>query len=358
MALHDRIQQQRDRSIAQKKAPVPDALQGVTKQRIRQVLAKVDRNHPDIVDAVFALLDNVQPSWFAKAPPGVHFCEGASTAHIACHVGILQRGKGKLDREGRDYWLKPLWEIGAIDKVYFDSASGSFLDGHPVPKSSNSAYRLAQSFVDILRASDNAWKPMLNAWIQADAVRERLEVQACLAAHSRAVVDTKHSDLIRSAISTYVPRFLPGFQTIYVDETDGDRITSEDRRRLSAAGIELLLGDAMPDVLLWHPEHDWLWVIEAVTSDGEVDFHKYQQLSQFAKRCGKPGIGFTTAYPTWKIAAIRQRRHKNIYPTTYLWIQEDPSKHFLASTHIGFVEAQREANGGQEERADSQACRE
>lgn len=33
------------------------------------------------------------------------------------YIGILQRGGyTKLDREGRDYWLKPLWEIGALEK--------------------------------------------------------------------------------------------------------------------------------------------------------------------------------------------------------------------------------------------------
>lgn len=28
--------------------------------------------------------------------------DGASTAHLACHIGILQRGTLKLDRESRD----------------------------------------------------------------------------------------------------------------------------------------------------------------------------------------------------------------------------------------------------------------
>jgi hypothetical protein len=30
----------------------------------------------------------------------------------------------------------------------------------------------------------------------------------------------------------------------------------------------------MPDVLLWNPGTNELWVIEAATSDGEVDAHK------------------------------------------------------------------------------------
>jgi len=331
MTLQDRIQQLRQQLVAEGKPPVPNAFQGVTKAQLRTVLSRLDRSTPDIIDAVFALLDNQQPSWFANAPEGARFCDGATTAHIGCHVGVLQRGKGKLDREGRDYWLKPLWQIGAIEKVYFDSSARKFIPGHPLAKSPNTAYRLASSFVSILKAPDGTWERLLADWIQAEAVRGRLEVQAKLADVSRSEVDTKHSDLIQSAIEFYVPRFLPGFRVVYVDESDGERITDADRTRLRQAGLELLLSDSMPDVLLWHAQSDWLWVIEVVTSDGEVDDHKLQQLQSLAKRAGKAGVGFTTAYPTWRTAAARQARFKNICPDTYIWIQEDPSKHFLAS---------------------------
>jgi hypothetical protein len=86
------------------------------------------------------LLDDINPSFFFEAAQkGLKFCDGASTAHIACHVGVLQRKSTKLDREGRDYWLKPLWEIGALEKLYFDPDTGDFMPGHPVPKSPNSA---------------------------------------------------------------------------------------------------------------------------------------------------------------------------------------------------------------------------
>lgn len=91
----------------------------------------------------------------------------------------------------------------------------------------------------------------------------------------------------------------------------------------------------MPDVLLWNATSDSLWVIEAVTSDGEVDYHKVSQLTGLAKRSNKKEIGFTTAYQTWKTAGSRQARFKNLPPETYLWIMEDPSKHFHAIESTG-----------------------
>lgn len=69
-----------------------------------------------------------------------------------------------------------------------------------------------------------------------------------------------------------------------------------------------------------------------MTSDGEVDHHKVDQVRAFAERNGKKVGGFTTAYPTWKVAAQRQGKHKNVAPGTYIWIREDAAKHFLAES--------------------------
>lgn len=330
MALHDVVKKLRECEIEAGREPVPSSLQGVDKSRIAATLARIDRDHADTVDAVFALLDDQRPSWFSKPPPGLTLSDGASTAHIACHVGILQRGRGKLDREGRDAWLKPLWEIGAMEKVYYTGTG--FIAGHPVAKSPNSAYRLAESFARILKTDDHAERAKLLAeWTQQDAIRQRLQAQADAAERALKLVDRKHSDLIASAIRDYVPRFLNGYELLYVDETDGDRVTDEDKKRLGQAGIELTLADAMPDVLLWNPESDRLWSIEAVTSDGEVDAHKVEQLTALTERSGKAGIDFTTAYPDWKKAAQRQSAHKNIAPGTYIWIAEEPAKQLHVS---------------------------
>jgi len=327
MALHDDIAGLRAKRIAGGGKAIPAAFQGVTKDKVRQVLTGLHLgDNADLVDGVFALLDNETPSWFLKAPLGAKFCDGATTAHLACHIGILQRGQGKLDREGRDYWIKPLRELGGIEPVLL--LKKQFVHGHVVAKSPNSAYRLPEDFKEILQSPNNEWPKKLAAWASQDAARQRKEFQATLAEASRRLVDTGHSDLIRATIAHYVPRFLPGYELIYVDDGDGDRITEQDRASLARAGVDLRLDDAMPDVLLWNPVSDRLWVIEAVTSDGEVDLHKVNQLTALAVRCGKQGIDFTTAYQEWKHVAARQSSHGNVAVGTFIWIQADPAKHF------------------------------
>lgn len=323
MSLQTSIVQIRDTGLL-------DQLQGVTKDRIRATLRAMDRESDDMVDAVFALLDNITPSLFRAARPETRFCDGASTQHIASHIGTLQRGGTKLDREGRDYWIKPLRDTGAMEAVYLQPHTGAFILGHPIAKSPNSAYRLSSSFRDVLAAPESEWERSLKEWLNKDNVRARLRRQAELTQLARTAVDTKHSDLIQACQRFYVPAFLSDYQVIYIDDGDGDRITDTQRLALATAGVSLTLGDAMPDILLWNHRIDVLCVIEAVISDGEVDLHKVAQLSELARRSGKQGIGFTTAYPTWKAAAARQKRYKNLPPGTYLWIMEDPTKHFHA----------------------------
>lgn len=328
MALEDKVRKLRAQRLKAKGAAVPAELQGVTKGKIRQVLASLDLgNNADLVDGVFALLDDQTETWFSKTPAGTKFCHGATTAHLACHIGILQRGSGKLDREGRDYWIKPLRELGGIEPVLLHGSK--FIYGHVVAKSPNSSYRLANDFKAILQVADDAqWQVMLADWAQQDAARRRREFQAAMEVESRQSVDVGHSDLIRASVEHYATRFLPGYEVIYVDDGDGDRITDDDRAALNRAGIELRLDDAMPDVLLWNPTTDRLWVVEAVTSDGEVDLHKFRQLTTLARRCRKAGVDFTTTYRTWKDAAARQGSHGNVAVGSYIWICADPAKHF------------------------------
>ena len=332
MQLSERILAMREAPLARGEEPVANVLQGVTKERIAEVLRALDLETTDQVDAVFALLDNERRSWFTTLPKGVMYSQGASIAHIACHVGILQRGKSKLDREGRDYWIKPLREIGAIEAIYLDAENLAFLPGHPKPKSPNSAYRLDARFVEILRAPRKEWRARLQAWSSADTKRERLRFRAVQAAATRAATDTAHADLIQACCEVYAPRFLSGYTVLFVDDSDGDRVCESEREALYGSGLDLTLGDAMPDVLLWNQKSDAVWIIEAVTSDGEVDQHKVDRVHDWAKRHGKSTVGFTTAYSTWKVAAQRQGRHKNVAPGTYIWIREDAAKHFLAES--------------------------
>lgn len=310
---------------------VPTELQGVSKEKIRNVLDLIGVDaKADIIDCVFALLDNETSSWFSNAAK-LKFCDGATTAHLGCHIGIFQRQSGKMDREGRDYWIKPLRDLEAVEPILLHD--GAFLIGHAKAKSPNSAYRLHEDFKKILVASEADIEMLVAQWGKDDAVRARSLFHAEALAASKKLVDQGHSGLIKASAEIYAPKFLPGFEVIYIDDGDGDRISDEDKKKLKEAGLELLLSDAMPDVLLWNRTTNWLWVIEAVTSDGEVDLHKVKQVETLAFRNHKVGVGFTTTYRNWNDAAKRQEKQNNLAVGTYMWIQSNPSKHHVVMTY-------------------------
>jgi hypothetical protein len=204
MRIDEKARKYREEALRHGKEPIPEALQGVAKSKIREVLSLLDLESDDLIDAVFALLDDTTLSWFSTAPEGAKFADGATTAHLGTHIGILQRGRSKLDREGRDYWIKPLRDVGAIELRYLSPRTRRFVPGHPVAKSNNNCYRLAEDFVELLRTPLEDLEDVVRQWISEDRVRRRLQLQAEAARAARALVDTKHADLIDACLEHYV----------------------------------------------------------------------------------------------------------------------------------------------------------
>lgn len=331
ISVEARFREIRAERDAAGKPRLPETFQGIGKERIRKVLGKLGFTYPDLANCVFALLDDVHESL-----TGFKFSDGATTAQLGSHIAFLQGdGHMKLDREGRDYWIKPLVEIGAAEPVTL--IGDKFVVGHVIAKSPNSSYRLDRKFVEILEAPQEKWEGLLTKWNSKDSTRRRLEMQAKATEESRKLVDSGHKALIAQSISSYAKHFLPEFEVIYDDDADGDRVTEAEKAKMKEAGVTLGLEDAWPDVLLWNRTTDELWCIEAVTSDGEVDSHKVQQLEKLAERHGKKGIGFTTTYLTWKSAAARQHANRNLAIGSYVWIAEDPSRQFEVHSFKGLM---------------------
>ena len=306
-----------------------DEYQGISIEDVERTLHAIDRYTLNRRDAVWSLLNNEFPSLFSHAQ-GRTLADGASVAQIGGYIGIVMRGQNRLDREGRDYWLKPLREIGAIVEVTFLSNSNVFVPGHIKPKSPNSAYRLDESFRNLLRLSKTLhFHQQLEEWISEETRRKRLSVHA---AHVTESIRTsgvgEHRSLIGAAKNVYAPSFLPGYYVVFEDSGDGDRITAAEKAALERHGVELDLSDAWPDLILVHDTDKSLWFIEAVTSDGEIDGHKLQGLRRICEKSGKSFGGATTVYATWKRLAQRQGFVKNLARETYVWLQEDPEKVF------------------------------
>ena len=301
--------------------------QNITLADIESVLRRLNQFSNDKRDVIWSLLNSAFPSPFAN-PTGYSIADGASIAQIGCYVGILMRHGGKLDREGRDYWVKPLIdEIAAIERVTF--SDGVFVSGHLKAKSPNSAYRLTDAFKRLLVSVEtDHFAESLEEYIRN--VDQRLAVFAELERASRENIGISgHKRLIQDSINVYAQTFLPGYIPLFTDFADGDRVTEEERAALDQYGIVFgTIDDMWPDAILYNPAEEKLWFIEAVTSDGEADLHKVEGLQTICNNSGKIYGGTTTTYETWKCLASRQQSENNLAPGTYIWIRECPNKHF------------------------------
>ncbi len=65
MTLQETVANLRKQALAQDRKPTPDTYQGITKDRVEAVLRAIDRYTVDQRDAVFALLDDVSPSFYS-----------------------------------------------------------------------------------------------------------------------------------------------------------------------------------------------------------------------------------------------------------------------------------------------------
>jgi hypothetical protein len=335
-----------------------NSYQGVSIQDIELVLSRINLYTNDRRDAIWCLLNNEYPSLFVNSA-GFTLADGASIAHIGGYIGILMRGSGRLDREGRDYWIKPLTEIGAIQKCTYISENRKFVPGHIKAKSPNSAYKLDRSFINLLSNTTNEnFENLLYDWISKSNQEKRLKVEVEASKYeigekiygesltsknnlditvyerlslnldfSKLSESNSHAKLIKDSILLYAKNFLPTYEPIFIDAFDGDRVPGEDQSRLKENNISIELDDAWPDIILINKENESLWFIEAVTSDGEVDEQKMDGLKRLCNKSDKQFGGATTTYETWSKLAQRQKKSKNLAKNSYVWIREDPGRY-------------------------------
>ena len=139
---------------------------------------------------------------------------------------------GRLDREGRDYWVKPLREIGAIQECTYVSDENVFVRGHIKAKSPNSSYRLDPSFINLLQnRNSEEFEELLEEWTSNSIYGIRIQAKAARMNIER--TDNPHVHLIQDSINIYARNFLPDYEALYVDSADADQVTTEEKKYLN-----------------------------------------------------------------------------------------------------------------------------
>lgn len=140
-----------------------------------------------------------------------------------------------------------------------------------------------------------------------------------------------HSELIRSIIEDFAPRFAPGSELIYAGDT-GDKWGYFDAALLGGLGVDVDSHGKMPDVVLHFTAKNWLLLVESVTSHGPVDGKRHAELAKlFAGSTA--GLVYVTAFPN---RVIMSRYLGEIAWETEVWVAEAPS-HLIHFDGVRFL---------------------
>lgn len=310
--------------------------QGIKKESIELVMNKMGMTKDSYINCIWAMLDDKLNNLIDNK---MKFKDGAKVAEIGGYLAILLAdAEIKKDREQvRDYIIKPLIDIGAVEPITYlkkdnekvKVENDGFYVGHLVPKSPNLAYRLHESFVDLLKeVGNNDFEEKFNKWTSTDCKNERINIILEKEKRNKSLlIIDGHAALINDSIELYAKHYLSEYVVIYKDDSDGDRVNHNERQMLDKHGIVFGgLDNVWPDVILYNEKEEKLAFIEAVTSDGEVDNAKLAGLYKICKDSNKKFGEAVTTYQDYKTYAKRQKSNKNIALNTYIWIEEDPSK--------------------------------
>lgn len=142
----------------------------------------------------------------------------------------------------------------------------------------------------------------------------------------------EHSELIKSIVEEFAPRYVPGGVLVYVGDT-GEKWGYFNKQLLAELSVSVDSHGKMPDVVIYYPEKSWLLLVESVTSHGPVDGKRHTELARlFAGATA--GLLYVTAFPSRQLMT---RYLSEIAWETEVWVADAPSHliHFNGERFLG-----------------------
>lgn len=141
-----------------------------------------------------------------------------------------------------------------------------------------------------------------------------------------------HNRLQVAIVEEFGPHFAPGASLLYVGDTALKHVVF-DAHELAKLNIPVTQHDKLPDIILYWPERNWLFLIEAVTSHGPVSPKRHREIEAMLKNCGAERI-YITAFLDVKVF---RRYAGDIAWETDVWISETPDHmiHFNGPKFLG-----------------------
>ena len=146
--------------------------------------------------------------------------------------------------------------------------------------------------------------------------------------------------LIKQMVEEFCPRYAPGGQVLYIDDTDHTFRTKQEAL-LSSVGIEMPERGKAPDLIVWMEDKQWLFLMEACSTHGPIDVtRKHELLELFAPQQGN--IVFVSCFPD---RGVMRQYLVDLAWETEAWCASDPDhlihldgEKFMGPYEYGVVE--------------------
>jgi type II restriction enzyme len=142
----------------------------------------------------------------------------------------------------------------------------------------------------------------------------------------------QHNQLQALVIEQFAPHFASGSVLLYLGDT-ADKDLYLATEQLLNLGIPVQEHGKLPDIILYLPSPNWIYLIEAVTSHGPMTPKRILELNEMLRNCGAKKI-FISAF----LSFAEFRKHvRNIAWETEVWIAEVPEHliHFNGDRFLG-----------------------
>jgi len=142
----------------------------------------------------------------------------------------------------------------------------------------------------------------------------------------------EHNELQRLIIEEFAPRFVKEPIVAYLGDTAEKHIIINNNL-LQSLNITVTEHDKLPDVIIYSPKTDWIFLIEAVTSHGPISPKRYHELEDMLSKCTCGRV-----YVTTFLTANDFRKYaSDIVWESEVWIAEAPDHmiHYNGDKFLG-----------------------
>jgi len=126
--------------------------------------------------------------------------------------------------------------------------------------------------------------------------------------------------LIKQMIDDFCAYFIPGGEVLYIGDADS-KLMHFDEAKLAQLGVVVNTHGKLPDLVVYQPEKNWLFLMEAASSHGRVDAKRYGELSTlFAGSTA--GLVYVSCFPD---RAVMRKFLADLAWETEAWCASDPT---------------------------------